>query len=86
MDCMIHDFTIELRETAKCVYLATEADVAHDLSEKLKKSALIIETQENMLLNAFQIAKNGKHLGHLKFEEFKKLVSKKHDHNGVLCT
>jgi len=37
---------------------------------------------EDMLLNAFQIVKNGKQIGYLKFDEFKTLMRKKHNSKG----
>lgn len=56
--------------------------IVDDLSENHNKLARVIEEQEAMLLNAFQLVKNGKSYGHLKFSDFKELVSKKHDHEG----
>jgi len=41
-------------------------------------------TDRDRLLNAFQLLKNGKQISHLKFEEFVKLTSKPHDHEGNL--
>ena len=37
---------------------------------------------EAMLLNAFQLIKNGKCVTWLKFDQFKELVKRPHDHNG----
>ena len=37
---------------------------------------------ENRLLNAFQLVKNGKHIGYLKFDEFLLMLDKKHDCEG----
>lgn len=40
---VIQDFITELRKAAKCGFLATEEDIAHDLSGKLNKSARLLE-------------------------------------------
>jgi len=36
------------------------------------------------LINAFQLIKNGKQLGHLKFDEFCTRMDLEHDHNGEI--
>ena len=41
---------------------------------------------DERLLNAFQLVKNGKKISHLKFEEFKKLMENKYDHKGNMLT
>ncbi len=48
----------------------------------LGKLSRIIEDQDEMILNAFQLVKNGKSFEYLKFNEFKQLIKNKHDHNG----
>ena len=40
---VMQGFCNELRKAAKCVYLATEEGVARDLSDKLNKSARLLE-------------------------------------------
>lgn len=44
-----------------------------------------LDIAEERLLNAFQLVKNGKQISYLKFEGFKKLMDKKHDHEGNLA-
>lgn len=41
-----------------------------------------LSESENRLLNAFQVAKAGKNMGHLKFDQFKERMNKRHDHIG----
>ncbi len=40
------------------------------------------DSEDERLLNAFQLVKNGKKITHLKFEDFKKLMKKRHDFHG----
>ena len=55
--------------------LSPDKEIIKELETKLKES-------QKRLLNAFQLVKNGKTIGHLKFDEFERLMDKKHDHNG----
>jgi len=41
-----------------------------------------IEKLNTRLLNAFQLVKNGKKIGHLKYHEFSKKMDSPYDHNG----
>ena len=42
------------------------------------------EVWKNRLLNAFQLIKNGKQTGYLKFDEFVKSMDNQRDYNGKL--
>lgn len=47
-----------------------------------EEALALIEQLNNRLLNAFQLVKNGKKIGHLKFDEFSESMDKKYDYNG----
>ena len=57
-----------------------------ELSNQLDDALEVMDAQENRLLNAFQLVKNGINKGYLKFYDFKLLMDKKHDHKGNLVT
>ena len=59
---VIQDFITELRKAAKCVFLATEEDIAHDLSAKLNKSARLLEVMTGNV--ATHIFNSGYESGH----------------------
>ena len=51
---VIQDFITELHKAAKCVFIAADEDIAHDLSEKLDKSARLLEAMTgNIATNLF---------------------------------
>lgn len=55
---------------------------AHDLTPALRGLMKEPKKWELRLMNAFQLVKNGKQIGYLKFDEFAKLMDQPHDHNG----
>lgn len=61
--------------------MTTEEYAAHAINTH---DSLVAQNNEyeEMLLNAFQMFKNNKGVGYLKFDEFKDLTRLKHDHNG----
>ena len=65
-----------------CPFYNTEVS---DSAELAGCEAKLAEA-ESRLLNAFQLVKNGKQIGYLKFEEFLTLLDKKHDHEGNIAS
>jgi hypothetical protein len=47
---MVMPDVTDLRKAAKCVFLATEEDVAHDLSDKMNKAANTIEELQDFAM------------------------------------
>ena len=47
VDPLVMPDVSELRKAAKCVFLATEENVAHDLSDKLNRAANTIEALQD---------------------------------------
>lgn len=54
------------------------------LGEDHKSTESKIKELEEMLLNAFQLVKNGRKISHLKFEDFKELMKKSMTSRGGL--
>ena len=62
-----------------------EAKVAL-LTNQLDDVLDLLAAEEYRLSNAFQLIKNGVSKGGLKFDDFKLLMDKDHDHNGNMKT
>lgn len=56
------------------------------LTNQLDDVLDLLAAEEYRLLNAFQLIKNGVSKGGLKFDDFKLLMDKDHDHNGNMKT
>lgn len=52
------------------------------LEEENRQLLLELRLADYRLLNAFQLVKNGKQIGFLKFYDFKKLMDEYHDNEG----
>ena len=50
VDAMVMPDVTELRKAAKCIFLATEEDIAHDLSDKLNMAANTIEELQDFAI------------------------------------